>query len=50
MPSGICQDPGGFAPVVGMYHVRTLALARAPERNTIQNTAKTWLGAQDQIY
>jgi hypothetical protein len=28
MPSGICQDPGGFAPVVRMYKVRTLALAR----------------------
>lgn len=39
-----------FAPVVGMYQVRTLALARAPEQNTIQTIGKTWLGVQDQIY
>lgn len=50
MPSGICQDLEGFAPVVGMYQVRTLALARAPEPHAIQTIAKTWLGAQDQIY
>lgn len=42
--------PGVLPPVVGMYEVHTLALARVLEQNTIQTIAKAWLGAQDQIY